>query len=179
MTKTTRKSAHAVHLAYMLTLALTTLTPYTPSPNQIAIDQRLGQEAAALAQQIAARYEGDHTAWLQIRANILAALALFGRFAAVEGFDAVEDDFVTLRETARAYLVGLTHEQRVQLAAYEAFRHAHLVEESDDQDRDPALVVVLNPVYSPDSPVKQRIQDKADERFAERYGALNLASLVA
>lgn len=176
----TRESSHQVHLNWLMRLAITMLTTHydrTPSHLREANDRMT--QSLALARQIADRYKGDHTAWNQIRNNVVAALAHMGRITAVTpDFALVEPYFVEARELCRSYLVGLTHEQRVQLAAWERFRHAHLVEESHEEGRDPALVIVLNPVYAPETPAKKRVQDKADERFAERYGELAVVDAI-
>ncbi|MEU4231143.1 hypothetical protein AB0F17_43200 [Nonomuraea sp. NPDC026600] len=176
----TRESSHQTHLLWIQRLAITMLTTYydlTPAHLREARDRMTG--SLALAKQIADRYKGDHTAWAQIRNNVIDALAQMGRIVAVEpDFALVENYFVEARELCRSYLVGLTHEQRVQLATWERFEHAHLVEESHEEGRDPALVIVLQPVYAPETPAKKRVQSKANERFAERYGELAVINVI-
>ncbi|MEV0996815.1 hypothetical protein [Nonomuraea sp. NPDC050202] len=176
----TRESSHQTHLLWLQRLAITTLTSYydiTPSHMREAHDRMTA--SLALARQIADRYKGDHTAWKQIRNNVVDALAHMGRIVAVEpDFTLVEPFFVEARELCRSYLVGLTHEQRVQLATWDRFENAHLVEESHEEGRDPALVMWLQPVYAPETPAKKRVQDKANERYAERYGELTVINLI-
>ncbi|TMR92554.1 hypothetical protein [Nonomuraea basaltis] len=176
----TRESSHQIHLNWLMRLAITMLTTYydlTPAHLREAHDRMTG--SLALARQIADRYKGDHTAWTQIRDNVVGALAQMGRITAVEpDFTLVETYFVEARELCRSYLVSLTHEQRVQLATWDRFENAHLVEESHEEGRDPALVIVLNPVYAPETPAKKRVQDKANERFAERYGELAVINAI-
>ncbi|MEU6713001.1 hypothetical protein ABZ897_16085 [Nonomuraea sp. NPDC046802] len=173
----TRESSHQTHLNWLMRLAITVASALTPANASDSADRIAG--SLALARQIADRYRGDHTAWIQVRNNVRDALAHMGRITALHpDFAIVEDAFVEARELCRSYLVGLTHEQRVQLASYEGFRHAHLVEESHEEGRDPALVIVLNPVYAPETPVKQRVQEAADRRFAERYPALNVGDVM-
>ncbi|MEU4513149.1 hypothetical protein AB0G05_26945 [Nonomuraea wenchangensis] len=173
----TRASSHQAHLNWIMRLAITITSAITPANTADSADRVAG--SLALARQIAERYRGDHTAWIQVRANVMDALAHMGRITARHpDFALVEAPFVEARELVRSYLVSLTHEQRVQLASYEGFRHAHLVEESHEEDRDPALVTWLTPVYAPETPVKERIQEAADRRFAERYPALDVANAM-
>ncbi|MFI6900290.1 hypothetical protein ACIBKY_03460 [Nonomuraea sp. NPDC050394] len=173
----TRESSHQTHLNWLMRLAITVISPLA-SANSCESAQRV-TESLALARQIAERYTGDHTAWIQVRANVMDALAYMGRITAIHNdFTQVEDSFVQARELCRSYLVSLTHSQRVQLAAYDGFRNPHLTEESHEEGRDPALVIVLTPVYAPETPAKQRVQNKADERFVERYPALALAEAL-
>ncbi|WP_433513859.1 hypothetical protein ACQP2T_61645 [Nonomuraea sp. CA-143628] len=178
MTKT-RESSHQAHLNWLMRLALTVLpTHYGIGAARVQGDLDRVAQSLALAHQIAIRYVGDHTSWIQIRNNVMDALAHMGRIAAATGFEAVAEDFVQARELCRAYLVSLTHEQRVQLASYDGFRNAHLTEETHDEGRDPALVLWLNPAYAPEIPAKARVQAKADERFAERYGELVVINAI-
>ncbi|MEU4703284.1 hypothetical protein [Nonomuraea dietziae] len=169
---------HSTHLAHLINLAFALFSHIPVTPARLIHDATAVNGHLAIARTIATRYDGDHTAWDQISSNVTHALGYMGRVAAVRGFDAVRDDFIAARDLCRAYLAGLTHEQRAQLAAFEGFRNAHLVEENHRDGQDPALVLVLNPVYSPDSLAKQRVQAKADARFVERHPDLVIADIA-
>ncbi|GHE32172.1 hypothetical protein GCM10017673_38730 [Streptosporangium violaceochromogenes] len=163
MNRTRNDEAHLIHL---MRLALT-LSWMSRNP---ALDRRAAARHISRVQEIVARHCGDHTAYRALASDISTALAYLGRRAADCGFDCVRADFCTLRDLANTYLRSLTREQRVQLASFQGFDHAHLVEENTRPGGAGALVMWLNPVYDRTrNPDLAKVQAAAERRYAERY----------
>lgn len=164
---TTRNDS--AHLTYLLRLAVNVLGWTSPSLTQ---DFRALTRHIETVRTLTTRHRGDHTAYGTIAASATAALAYLGRHAADCGFDHVREDFCTLRDLCATYLRSLTREQRIQLASFGGFHHAHLAEENTRPGGDGALVMWLNPVYTANNPDLRKVQDAAHRRYAERYPTL-------
>ncbi|MEV7011724.1 hypothetical protein [Streptosporangium sp. NPDC051022] len=169
---TTRNDS--LHVVYLLRLAATLLGWKPINPRRDGLT--LARQIDAL-HDLTSRHEDDPTAYRAITANAAVALAYMGRHLAVcNDFGHVRADFITVRDMANAYLRSLTPDQRRMLAAFEGFKHAHLVEENTRPGGDGALVMWLNPVYdSQTNPDLLKVQHKALNRYAERYPDLETA----
>ncbi|GAA4209599.1 hypothetical protein GCM10022252_76350 [Streptosporangium oxazolinicum] len=162
-----------LHVEHMSNLARQ-LNITSDTPARFAVG--MAKHHAETAVKIATKYEGDPGAFAELNTQIHLALAYMSRHVDGRGFECVADMFVTLRTIAQTYLRGLSHTQRVLLAAGRGFRHAQMTEENTRAGGDPALITWLNPVYCPTSEALTRIQRAADRRYETRYPDLAGAS---